>query len=80
MGNKKDAEAAAAVAESPKPTIGRIVHFTDPEGKVSAAIVTELTPSGDVHVCAFDSTFGPRNYVTNGEGTEPGNWQWPPRD
>lgn len=80
MSKKEKEKEGGAVAEAQLPTMGRIVIFTDETGKRSPAIVNEITPSGEMHVCVFDSTFGPRNYVVNGEGDQPGQWAWPPRD
>lgn len=64
-----------------KPSKCRMVLFTDPEQPhvTFSAVVTAVTEEGQVHVCAFDPVFGPRNFVTTGEGNAPGNWSWPPR-
>ena len=45
-----------------------------------AAVICNITTDGEVQVCAFDPVFGPRNHMTMGQGTGPGEWSWPPRD
>lgn len=61
-----------AVQFAPPPSRCRIIEYTDGEGRVSPAIVTETAvslPMDDsapgvmsMGVCAFDALFGPRNY------------------
>lgn len=72
-------------------TVGRIVHFNQGGGQVAAAVVTRVhdpdarepgkvrLDKGQVHllVLPWDSPPYPAHRVT--EGTEQGQWKWPPR-
>ena len=76
-----------------KPTIGRIVHYTNPGhlgGKhppeVQAAIITGINSDGSVvlHVFhkseQFDLPSVERTDVPAGEGGARGKWSWPARE
>lgn len=72
---------------APKPTIGRIVHYTSLDGEIRAAIITGLvespgTPEGTVSLFIFGK---PGHYdqlsVPFSEHVySAGHWNWPPRD
>ncbi|MDT3426112.1 hypothetical protein J2Z22_001632 [Paenibacillus forsythiae] len=61
-----------------KPSIGRIVHYRDTEGKTFAAIITWVLD--DVVNLAVWNEFGRQFNALNvrqGNGAE--QWDWPPR-
>lgn len=62
-----------------EPTIGRIVHYAPySETAPHAALVTEVEPDGTVALAIFSTT---STYFLRGvkQGSEPGQWDWPPR-
>lgn len=63
---------------SPRPTIGRIVWYTDLDGSFIPAIVTEVGELG-FRVTAFQPSGVVMSRLCTEEGTEPGQWQWPPK-
>lgn len=65
-----------------KPTLGRIVHYTDLFGDLWAAIVTGIDDTGRPHLAVFTGTT--TMFLTSiPEGdSHPainGCWAWPPR-
>ncbi len=67
-----------------KPTIGRIVHFTDASGKdVRPAIISRVHNDTCVDVHIFEP-HGGLNFRTSALLTSPGfgveGWYWPQRD
>ena len=65
------------------PTVGRIVHVNMPENSeypaaVLAALITKVNEDSTVNLCVFGHTgFGWRLNVA--QGSESGQWDWPPR-
>lgn len=80
----------------PKPAMCRIIVFTNAEGTIGPAIITQVehvaaadsTPAiVRMNLCMFDPVMGPRNYyVQDAAGAlrmspgEPETWNWPVRD
>ncbi|MEK4732324.1 hypothetical protein [Paenibacillus sp. FSL L8-0641] len=64
-----------------KPTIGRIVHYKDTEGKTLAAVVVYVNPDtiGMVNLSVWNEFGAPFRVlnVRQGDGLE--QWDWPPR-
>lgn len=71
-----------------KPTVGRIVHYEDPEIGTIAAVITAVHEGG-VNLTTF-TPGKPCGYVAVGPGNllavvafaetpTPGHWNWPPR-
>ncbi|MBJ6362130.1 hypothetical protein ACFOQM_12590 [Paenibacillus sp. GCM10012307] len=60
------------------PSIGRIVHYIDEEGKTYAALIVGIF-DGVVNLSVWNE-FGKQFNVLNvRQGNEPGQWNWPPR-
>lgn len=76
---RKMAEVSRTGQAPQRPTRGRIVDYFDVEEGPTAAIITHVEESGKVHVTSFSPLFGPRNFCTDGQGSKPGQWQWPAR-
>ncbi len=81
-------------ATSPRPTVGRIVHYVLTEGdivripwgggnaapgQVAPAIVVRDVGNGALSLYAFPEAQTSVWVYARGEGTEPGQWSWPPR-
>lgn len=79
----------------PRPTVGRIVHYVLTEsdisritwgvgnavpGQVVPAIVVSDVGNGALNLHAFPEAQTSVWVQAQGEGTEPGQWSWPPRD
>lgn len=66
-----------------KPSVGRIVHFTGPDGDPGpyAGIIVRVHPTEGVVDLV---TFGPNSVYHNHSAPfsaepKPGHWNWPPR-
>ena len=76
-------QTAAARSTKQVPTVGRIVHLhgqaVDGDGcNPLAAIIVGVNTPTNVNLAAFN-TFGTQTPALNvEEGTEPGQWAWPP--
>ncbi|MGY3387377.1 hypothetical protein ACVWZB_005340 [Paenibacillus polymyxa] len=64
-----------------KPTIGRIVHYKDTEGKTLAAVVVHVNPdtNGMVNLSVWNEFGAPFRVLNVRQGDAPGQWNWPPR-
>lgn len=61
-----------------KPSLGRIVHYRDEEGKALAATVVAVVD--DVVNLVVWNEFGKQFAALNvHQGDEHGQWNWPPR-
>lgn len=65
----------------PKPSIGRIVHYTtDPHGTTKAALIIDVFDDETVDLAVFNHTgVHPLDAVSFAEEPTPGFWSWPPR-
>lgn len=68
----------------PAPTLARNVHYVGPSGQEYAAIITDVGPSEQVQLAAFELDgypFGRRlGWVPHDEAHGPNTWHWPERD
>ena len=74
-------QAAPAQAEtSVRPTVGRIVNYTNSQRETLAAIVTGINPGGGVSLCVFERTqlFNTAESFYS-SAPVPGSWSWPLR-
>jgi hypothetical protein len=61
-----------------KPTLGRIVLYTEGDASIVPAIVT-YADSALVKLTCFRPGWPPYPAESTSEGTLPGEWAWPPR-
>ncbi len=81
-------------AAGPAPTVGRIVHYVLTEsdiaripwgggnatpGQITPAIVVSDVGNGALNLHAFPEAQTSVWVYARGEGSEPGQWSWPPR-
>ena len=66
------------MSASPKPTLGRIVIYTDPNGRQIPAVIAGVSADGgevvDLHVLSPNVLQVPLHPVAKG-----GTWRWPER-
>lgn len=72
------------MSEPQKPSLGRIVHFTNEDGHARAAIVTDVQSDPDrisVELFGNKNTCGKFFYHVQYDesGKTPFTWRWPPR-
>lgn len=70
----------------PKPSVGRIVHYKTPNG-IAAAIITHVHDAENpldtlegVALHVFDAWGGSYAMMGQQQGSEIGQWDWPPRE
>lgn len=69
--------------KSPKPTVGRIIHFLTEDGETLPAIITRVGEDKKVNLQVFtNSEHGASaalfKNIEQGKGRK--QWSWPPRD
>lgn len=68
---------------SPQPaSIGRVVHFRDVDGQISAAIITRICQEDRVDLVTFGTNTLSWHIDVGFDGTDQGLvncWSWPPR-
>lgn len=68
-----------------KPSIGRLVHYTLPDLRISPAIITEVNPDGSVDLELFGDKLRVRQVTSVKESPAAGaadavkKWSWPER-
>ena len=69
-----------------RPSIGRIVHYAAGSTMCTAAVVTGVAGTGEVHLCvlgpdgmSFQRSVREAGPVPNTVMYEPGTWHWPER-
>lgn len=62
-----------------KPSIGRIVHYVNHDGRHLAAIVTKVNDS-TIHIGVFDDSYVVVKYVDYDESAGSNTWHWPERE
>lgn len=70
-----------------KPAVGRIVHYTNPERRHEAAIVTAVHGDTVVSLAVFSWNGIPRSQTsvaldpaTEADSATPSTWHWPERE
>lgn len=62
-----------------KPSVGRMVHYSEDGTTCLAAIIAGVNDDGSVNLSYFARTGGHRQVQNVAETAEAGGWHWPER-
>ncbi len=62
-----------------KPSIGRIVHYTNSDGLAQAALVIHVWSDTCVNLVTWNQNGTSSTLTSVLSGAEPGQWKWPER-